>query len=238
RNTIRITSFGPIFFSSVRESTRSRVGWPHVRFVPLAGQAARKRDLTLTSSVRKSLSPSAARENGMNQRLKCDRGHEWEHVVSSHAETAEAVLRCPTCNEVGRPTAHGKNETTVPTVHFQIPNSVSTAQDLTLDGAPIYSQIPTSLPQAVAGYTILKELGRGGMGVVYLARQDHLNRLVALKMVLAGQHAAEQERSRFMTEAAAVAKLQHPNIVQIYEVGESEGRPYFSLEYVEGGTLA
>jgi serine/threonine-protein kinase len=76
------------------------------------------------------------------------------------------------------------------------------------------------------------------MGVVYRARQVALDRVVALKMILAGSHADERERARFRTEAEAVARLQHPNIVQIYEIGESEGRPFFSLEYVDGGSLA
>jgi WD40 repeat protein/serine/threonine protein kinase len=89
----------------------------------------------------------------------------------------------------------------------------------------------------VPSYEILRELGRGGMGVVYEARQIQLNRLVALKMILTGGHAGEQELARFRTEAEAVARLQHPNIVQIHEVGEAQGRPFFSLEYVDGGSL-
>src|SRR5206468_1406750 len=73
---------------------------------------------------------------------------------------------------------------------------------------------------AVPGYEILGVLGRGGMGVVYKARQAKLNRIVALKMLLAGQHAGKKERARFDREAAIVARFQHPHLVQIYEKGE------------------
>jgi len=90
---------------------------------------------------------------------------------------------------------------------------------------------------SVAGYEVLGELGRGGMGVVYKAREPRLNRVVALKMVLSGEHAGPQELARFETEARAVARLSHPNIVRIYAVGESEGRPFLSLEFVDGGSL-
>jgi serine/threonine protein kinase len=96
-------------------------------------------------------------------------------------------------------------------------------------------QLPT--PE-IAGYEILGELGRGAMGVVYKAKQIGLNRLVALKMILAGAHARPQELMRFKIEAEAIAQFQHPYIVQVYEIGEQNGCPYFSLEYLDGGCLA
>src|SRR5262249_33308795 len=85
---------------------------------------------------------------------------------------------------------------------------------------------------------VLAELGRGAMGVVYKARQVGLKRLVALKMILAGGHASPTERTRFRVEAEAVAHLQHPHIVQVFEGGEHQGLPFFSLEVVDGGSLA
>jgi hypothetical protein len=90
---------------------------------------------------------------------------------------------------------------------------------------------------AVAGYEVLGELGRGGMGVVYRARQVLLNRPCVLKMILAGVHADAASVARFLGEAEAVARLQHPNIVQIHNVGQADGLPFFELEYVEGGSL-
>jgi tetratricopeptide (TPR) repeat protein len=90
----------------------------------------------------------------------------------------------------------------------------------------------------IAGYDILAELGRGGMGVVYQARQQHLNRLVALKMIRAGLEARPGDRERFRVEAEAVARLHHANILQIYDIGEAAGHPYVALELLEGGRLA
>jgi serine/threonine-protein kinase len=94
-----------------------------------------------------------------------------------------------------------------------------------------------ALPE-VTGYELLGVLGRGGMGVVYKARQLRLNRVVALKMILAGDHAGPEAAVRFLAEAEAVARLNHPQIVQIYTVGDQGGRPYFEMEYLAAGSLA
>src|SRR5262249_25535035 len=94
------------------------------------------------------------------------------------------------------------------------------------------------LPHQVGEYDILEEVGRGGMGVVYKARHRRLQRLTALKMVLSGQLASPTERLRFRLEAELAARVQHPNIVQVYEVGTQEGQLFLAMEWIEGGTLA
>jgi serine/threonine protein kinase len=91
---------------------------------------------------------------------------------------------------------------------------------------------------SIAGYDVLAEIGRGGMGIVFKARQARLGRIVALKMISYGRFSKEVHRTRFLGEAQAISRLQHPNIIQIHEIGELGGQPYFSLEFVEGGTLA
>jgi WD40 repeat protein len=110
--------------------------------------------------------------------------------------------------------------------------------DATVD-APSHAQaVVKAPPPVVPGFEVQRVLGRGGMGIVYLARQQGLNRLVALKMILSGAHADTLERQRFRREAEAVARLQHPGIVQVHQVGEHEEMPFLVLEYVPGGPLS
>jgi thiol-disulfide isomerase/thioredoxin len=103
--------------------------------------------------------------------------------------------------------------------------------------APAAPELPGEVV-AVPGYEIIERLGKGGMGVVYRARQLGLNRTVALKMILNAEYAGDDDRRRFQVEAEAIARLQHPNVVTVHEVGECRGRPYFSLEHCGGGSLA
>jgi formylglycine-generating enzyme required for sulfatase activity len=108
-------------------------------------------------------------------------------------------------------------------------NTVAAATDLAPGESREYPEVP--------GYEILGILGHGGMGVVYRARQLKANRLVALKMLRALEHATPQDRLRFQIETEAVARLQHPHIVQLYEAGEVRGQPFFSLDFCDGGRL-
>jgi formylglycine-generating enzyme required for sulfatase activity len=144
--------------------------------------------------------------------------------------------------------------TTPPTEARTLPTSPAeegTPPPVSLPG-PEGGEAPATLPQSpavaeagpgpaapsVPGYEVLGLLGKGGMGVVYKARQAGLGRLVALKMILHAEFAGAEERARFHAEAEAVARLSHPHVVQIHEVGEHRGLPYFSLEFCPGGSLA
>src|SRR5262245_9346449 len=125
------------------------------------------------------------------------------------------------------------------------PDVMPTTDDSTHSAPPVHggptlpfvADVATSLASPPPGYSIVGELGRGVMGVVYKARQIELNRPCALKMILAGSHTSGEELARFRREAEAIARLQHPNIVQVFEIGQHEGKPFFSLELCSGGSL-
>jgi len=161
--------------------------------------------------------------------VKCRRDHRWE--VGVQGAEAKPQVVCPVC---GAPPEglidRGTDITAGPilTERFR-PRSKST------ESPP--EALPANAPHFIGGYEVLEVLGRGGMGVVYKAHQPSLKRIVALKMIHEAS-ADPQGLTRFRTEAEAVAQLQHPAIVQIHEIGESEGRPYLSLEYLDGGTLS
>ena len=127
------------------------------------------------------------------------------------------------------------------------PGGAATTAALPAAGAPTARCHPSGeasdrsdepAPPAVPGYEVLGVLGRGGMGVVYKARQVLADRVVALKVIRSGAHASAEEVARFRTEAAAVARLSHPHVVPVFEVGEHAGLPFFSLQFCPGGTLA
>lgn len=132
---------------------------------------------------------------------------------------------CPTCS---RPLPSGTRSRFCPRC------SLRGALELTEEEAIP----PLESGRVIGDYQMLELLGRGGMGVVYRARQRSLNRLVAVKVLVAGEFADSEARRRFQAEAAAAARLRHPNIVAIYEIGEHEGQPFFSMELVEGRTFA
>jgi serine/threonine protein kinase len=158
----------------------------------------------------------------MSQLFTCPKGHQWQITV---AGTKSSTLResvCPVCGGTGA-------TVTLSGLGFSVDST---------DQTQVHGQLARGGFPNIPGYEILQELGRGGMGVVYMARQRSLNRLVALKMILSGAHAGSTELTRFRREAEAVARLQHPNFVHIYDIGEHNGTPFFSLEFVDGGSLA
>jgi tRNA A-37 threonylcarbamoyl transferase component Bud32/tetratricopeptide (TPR) repeat protein len=107
----------------------------------------------------------------------------------------------------------------------------------TVGDSPPYPEAPSIKGMKIGDYEVISELGRGGMGVVYKARQTSLNRVVAVKMIMGASFASKAQRTRFFREAEMVASLKHPNIVAIHEISEHDGQPFFSMDYIEGTNL-
>jgi WD40 repeat protein len=172
-------------------------------------------------------------------------GHDLERIAE-HLDNCEACraavdavlvsggfldrLRLATTLEGGDPESKDARRRAARALSREVRRSGSAAPDPTGEGP--------SPPGEVGQYVVLGEVGRGGMGVVYQARHRDLRRKVALKMILAGGFASEVQRQRFRREAELAARVQHPHIVQVYEVGLHDGRPFIAIEWVAGGSLS
>lgn len=191
----------------------------------------------------------------MIHRYTCGNGHNWTAPEGSH--TVRAGVVCPVCQAEGTLIDEPDNtpgsifenteaesdlsDSLAETINLQGPDDTNrdASPDETIalgeeDSSHHADSTEASEPD-VPGYEIIEELGQGAMGIVYKARQKRLNRIVALKMLVTAGHGASLARAQ--TEAESVAQLQHPNIVQIFEVQEHNGALFFAFEYVEGGVL-
>ncbi len=152
----------------------------------------------------------------MRQLQVCAQGHRWDPLANARPTENGHWDRCPVCG--------GAVEA------FSLHSTVSPS-------TPTPPPAPLAMP-TLPGYEVLEELGRGGMGIIYKARHLAFDHVVALKMISAGAQADASDLARFRAEGEAISHLQHPNIVQIYEVGEHNGLPFFALELMERGNLS
>lgn len=193
-----------------------------------------KVDGAITDGTLETISPE---EGGPNHSVTDAKDGTLDTIAPDAGETVRsgAVIK-PEVTVKSGAAISGQTSKTLDTVDPQV--GLQTGFE-TMDGEATSDQSDDNLPpvRLIGDYEILSELGRGGMGVVYKARHRTLRRVVALKMILSGGHNSKKTLDRFLSEARAVAHLQHPGIVQIFDIGEHDGLPYFSLEFVEGRDL-
>jgi eukaryotic-like serine/threonine-protein kinase len=160
-------------------------------------------------------------------------------VIGDPPDTAEYLRRFPACAEaLIRQFALDEAMRSVDPATFG-PANDEAATLVAADPAAVVSDLAApAAPRSIDGYDLLDELGRGGMGIVYKACERRLDRLVAIKTISEAAFASPAQRRRFLAEAEVIARLRHPHIIAIHAVGEQEGRPYFSLELADGGSLA
>jgi tetratricopeptide (TPR) repeat protein len=166
----------------------------------------------------------------MTQLRTCVRGHHWQALAD---QSLASTALCPVCGAVAV-------DDTGPIDSLpadELPPRPQPLPGLAGERGSATPPAPESWP-SIPDFEILGVLGRGGMGVVYQARQKSLDRTVALKMIPLSDRARPEEIARFRSDAEAAAHLQHPDFMQIYQVGEQDGRPYFVLEFAGGGSLA
>src|SRR5436190_1371404 len=178
-------------------------------------------------------SPLAAILAECRRKLQAGESLDRQRLLAEHPEHAEALSLLFAGMDLTLPVADVSTEQEIVEASLA-PATVAGDLEATIDlGRPGHAASAAPGPlRSFGDYELLSEIARGGMGVVYRARQVSLNRIVALKMILAGQLAGEDDLLRFRTEAEAAARLQHPNIVQVYDVGEENGQHFFSMEFI------
>jgi serine/threonine-protein kinase len=169
-----------------------------------------------------------------HEEMRAGRPPDKERFVAEHPELGEVVECLEALAHLAAPLAGHSSQ--LPTIDPDWVSDDAETEAKTLTPGP--TALASTVSSDFGRYELLGELGRGGMGVVYKARQKDLDRVVALKMILASHLASEEQVRRFHAEAKAAAGLHHPHILQIYEVGEVHGQHYFAMEYVEGTSLA